>query len=94
MVLVMVDHLGAWVASNKVTTNGYVSLGPCKHEAPRANRKGIALGEGRVSETRLVFRLFCLLFSRAERPRQHHKSEQRLLPGDGEFPWSSRELHL
>lgn len=35
-----------------------------------------------------------VFFSRAERPRQHHKSEQRLLPGDGKFPWSSWELHL
>lgn len=92
-VLVMVGHSGLGFPAPRGLHRGGLSLGPCKHEA-LGQIERVLLEGGRESARPGWSSGSCFLLSRAERPRQHHEPEQRLLPGDGELPRSSRELHL
>jgi len=55
-VLVMVDQLGAWVPSIRVTTHGYTSLGASQEHSPRANGKCVAYRERKWARPKRVFR--------------------------------------
>lgn len=53
---------------------GMLPLGPCTSTA--TEHVGTVLLRGRGSEAKLAFGYLSFVFSRAERPRQHHESEQ------------------